>query len=214
MMCSVENNTVPDEVDEMCNDQEMPTSDVKSEATADHSCSDEQHAYSCSVCLKQFTRKGSLNRHRARKHTHEEIRYLCPHCEKQFVSAGDLTRHVNIHTDKYRCTECGKCCASGFMLAVHQRSHSGEKPFECYVCGKRFRQSGSLGQHSQSHSSDKQFRCPVCAKAFTHLRSIKTHLRVHTGEKPHQCSVCGVRFRQSCHLQKHQLRQHADTAPH
>jgi len=35
---------------------------------------------------------------------------------------------------------CGKCCQSGSDLAVHRRSHSGEKPFECTVCSKRFTQ--------------------------------------------------------------------------
>jgi len=59
--------------------------------------------------------------------------------ERRFSSK---SQHMNIHTAKYRCTDCGKCCQSGSELAVHMRSHSGEKPFECRptVCSKRFAQ--------------------------------------------------------------------------
>jgi len=32
--------------------------------------------------------------------------------------------HMNIHTGKYKCAECGRCCYTNQHLAIHRRSHS------------------------------------------------------------------------------------------
>jgi len=58
-----------------------------------------------------------------------------------------LTSHMNVHTSKYKCSDCGKCCQNNLALTVHRRTHSGEKPFECSDCGKQFTMAGSLVKH-------------------------------------------------------------------
>ena len=85
-----------------------------------------------------------MSDHRSRQT--EDNEYVCDHCKKRFLSKSNLIGHMNIHTDNYRCTECGKCCESGSQLAVHRRSHSGEKLFECTVCSKRFTTSDSTAE--------------------------------------------------------------------
>jgi len=96
----------------------------------------------CTVCDKRFTKKGDLNRHRER-HTGENV-YLCRECKKCFPTHKDLQRHMNIHTSKYKCTECGKGCRDNADLEIHKFSHSEEKPFRCNVCNKQFTTSGKL----------------------------------------------------------------------
>jgi len=81
------------------------------------------------VCSRRSIQKERLSDHRNRQTGENE--YVCDHCKKRFSSKSNLIKHMNIHTHDYRCTECCKCCRSGSELAIHRRSHSGEKPFEC-----------------------------------------------------------------------------------
>ena len=133
----------------------------------------------------------------------DEYSCLCNQCGRCFSSSDDLYRHMNIHVSKFVCTDCGECYGNNSKLAVHRRSHSGEKPFECTVCGKRFTASHHLVAHSRIHSGEKPYKCYVCDKAFTESGHLKRHMRVHTGYKPYKCSVCDKSFSDSRSLQRH-----------
>ena len=134
-------------------------SDIQTEAdnVSERPHSDKPRLHVCTVCDKRFVRRGSLNEHR-KCHTGERV-YSCTQCKRGFSWRTGLMLHMNIHTDKYKCTECGQCCQCSRHLAVHRRSHSGEKPFECTVCGKRFTTSGNLVNHSRIHSGEKPYKC-------------------------------------------------------
>ena len=131
--------------------------------------------------------------------------HICSQCEKSFSSQCKLRRHMNIHASKYQCSVCGRCFDNSSNLAVHRRSHSGEKPFECTVCNKRFTASSHLVSHSRIHSGEKPYKCHVCDKAFSESGNLNTHMRVHTGEKPYKCSLCDKSFSRSSNLQMHKF---------
>ena len=96
----------------------------------------------CVQCVTNgFTNKKYLNAHRW-IHTEENV-YTCSVCEESFSSNRGLRDNKNIHTGRYKCTECGKCFQDSSDLAIHRRSHSAEKSFECSVCSKRFAQQSS-----------------------------------------------------------------------
>uniref|UniRef100_A0A914XM05 C2H2-type domain-containing protein n=2 Tax=Plectus sambesii TaxID=2011161 RepID=A0A914XM05_9BILA len=77
-----------------------------------------------------------------------------------------------------------------YMLVVHVRKHTGEKPHRCTFEG--------------------------CSKAYSRLENLKTHLRSHTGEKPYTCEMpgCGKAFSNASDRAKHQNRTHSDEKPY
>ena len=137
--------------------------------------------------------------------------YSCHECKKCFSTANGWSIHMNIHSDKYKCSVCGKRCYSRQSLTGHRRTHSGEKPFGCSVCGKRFTMVAQLTVHNRIHSGVKVYKCSLCDKAFNVSSSLTVHMRVHTGEKPFKCPLCDKSFRQSCNLQSHKRHAHSNS---
>ncbi|XP_036173907.1 zinc finger and BTB domain-containing protein 24 isoform X8 [Myotis myotis] len=51
-----------------------------------------------------------------------------------------------------RCKDCGKVFKYNHFLAIHQRSHTGQKSFTCDQCGKYFSQKRQLKSHYRVHT--------------------------------------------------------------
>ncbi|KAA0705359.1 hypothetical protein E1301_Tti009776 [Triplophysa tibetana] len=104
---------------------------------------------------------------------------------------------------RFVCSYCLKRFRCFSQLEVHQRSHTGEKPYRCTLCGKRYAQKGHLYTHQRTHTGEKPYRCLLCGKGFIQKCTLDMHLRSHTGEKPFTCTKCGKGFTKKCNLNKH-----------
>ena len=78
------------------------------------------------------------------------------------------------------CGVCQKTFPSKTRLEIHERIHSGDKPFMCTVCGKAFSQSRSIAKHMRTHSGVKPFKCTVCGKAF-YYQSGASFVQIYVG---------------------------------
>ncbi|NXC44708.1 ZBT24 protein, partial [Penelope pileata] len=102
-----------------------------------------------------------------------------------------------------RCKDCGKVFKYNHFLAIHQRSHTGERPYKCSECGKGFSQKHSLQVHERMHTGERPYTCTVCSKALTTKHSLLEHMSLHTGQKAFTCDQCGKYFSQKRQLKSH-----------
>ncbi|XP_062407587.1 GDNF-inducible zinc finger protein 1-like [Sardina pilchardus] len=175
----------------------------------------EERCYLCDVCGKAFKRKKDVRRHQKQVHEGGSERHTCPTCGKSLSSRTALKLHERTHTG-YKPFECGECSAKfsqSSALKTHKRIHTGEKPFACDECDARFTQNHMLAYHKRCHTGERPFMCEICGKNFASKEYLKHHARLHSGYKPYKCEICGRPFAQRNSLHQH-MKTHTGDRPY
>lgn len=150
--------------------------------------------------------------------------YLCYKCNEIFSSKRGLKQHAKQCSEgrdsgdapekvgKFPCSQCPYRCQSPAILKIHERTHTGEKPFSCNFCDYKSGQKNNVAKHILVHMKEKPFRCQYCEYRCAQKNNLVVHERTHTGFKPFACPYCDYRTVQKPNLVKH-MYLHTDQKP-
>ncbi|XP_041758521.2 uncharacterized protein LOC121586101 [Coregonus clupeaformis] len=154
--------------------------------------------FNCTVCLKRFSSRGSLQQHLNKEHPNERPfkcqscgksfalkRYLRDHERRQHKFGTELAHLTYKATDserQYKCSVCPKTLTSAHDLSLHMKVHTEQESggdHRCDMCYKSFSRLSLLRQHQESHVGQVVYECTECDKAFAFPHLLEEHQKTH-----------------------------------
>lgn len=117
----------------------------------------------------------------------------CLCCHRVFSSEQDFLVHQRCHTGErpFQCSRCFETFASASALLLHRGSlHDSRSPFRCTFCGRAFQAGDAYSRHLSRHRrAGISFRCS-CTRLFRTDEELQAHLDMHDSGTGHKCPSC------------------------
>ena len=171
--------------------------------------------FPCTVCGKIFRERRYLHKH---AETHDAA-HTCEVCGKTYRSKAYLKLHSRCHPTpettqrpRFFCSECNFSSDVAAAIHAHRQVHAPSDSVRCAICGGAYADRAALSKHRRVHDAARPFACPLpgCAWRFRTDVMCRAHVRAHTIAGRFKCSTCGYVFRRKHHLQRHEVRMHAN----
>lgn len=138
-------------------------------------------------------------------------RFKCKHCDEEFVYSIEFRKHSwTTHNIGTKCRFCDRQFYDRGNLNVHERTHTGELPFQCTYCSRAFNTSTTLKIHIMAHHEDNRpLLCTLCGKRFINNQKLNLHTKeCHTTDIIYTCTLCDATFDTRQRLYRHRRSIH------
>ncbi|XP_041654484.1 telomere zinc finger-associated protein [Cheilinus undulatus] len=141
------------------------------------------------------------------------LRKRRPVCKAEKNENGEAVEEDS-KKDCVQCPICDKSFKSKYYLKVHNRRHTGERPFGCVKCGKRyFRKENLLIHEVRDCTKVQTYTCVTCSAIFKGKEELRLHIVSHTGNMPYKCATCSEQFMNKKNLMTHMMKVHGHPKP-